>query len=64
MTRTPHPPDRPATPDDAELGSLVRSIADDWHMNVATVAGFAADRSSCGKNSSRATKITDVWTRP
>jgi hypothetical protein len=33
-------------------------------MNVATVAGLAADRSSCGKNSSRATKITDVWTRP
>jgi len=32
MTRTPHPPDRPATPDDAELGSLVRSVADDWHM--------------------------------
>ncbi len=33
-------------------------------MNVATVGGFAADRSSCGKNRISATKMTDVWTRP
>lgn len=23
--------DRPATPDDAQLGVLVRAVADDWH---------------------------------
>ncbi len=39
-------------------------LNDPRSMKAMAVAGFAPDRSSCGKNRTSATKMTAVWSRP